>query len=183
MNRSLTHLVIGLALAGAAMLAGARTVPLEVAKGVPEATLGGSARLTYLGFKVYDASLWVAPAFTVADYERHAFALEIVYLRDITGASIAQRSAVEIGRQGNVSETQLAQWKQQMLEAFPNVRKGDRLTGLHRPGTGAIFLLNGQALATITDEEFSRRFFGIWLSPQTSEVTLRRALISRLVAR
>jgi GPH family glycoside/pentoside/hexuronide:cation symporter len=63
-----------------------------------------------------------------------------------------------------------------MQEVFPNVRRGDRLTGVHQPGTGAVFLLNGRPLATIADEEFARRFFGIWLSPQTSDTRLRKAL-------
>lgn len=180
MNRRLRQLAWGLVLVVAAGLAGARPVPQEVVRIVPDATLGGNSRLTYLGFKVYDASLWVAPAFSVTDFERHAFALELSYLRNFTGASIAQRSVVEMRRQEGVSEADLARWKQKMLGVFPNVRKGDRLTGLHRPGTGAIFLLNGQPLATIADEEFSRRFFGIWLSEQTSDTRLRKALVARL---
>ena len=35
-------------------------------------------------------------------------------------------------------------------------------------------------LATIADEEFARHFFGIWLSEQTSDTRLRKALIARL---
>jgi hypothetical protein len=183
MNRALRQLLIGLAIAGAAGLAGARAVPQEVAGSLPDAVLGGNSRLTYLGFKVYDASLWVAPAFSVAQFDRHAFALELSYLRAFTGASIAQRSVVEMRRQGGVSEVKLAQWQQKMLDVFPNVRRGDRLIGLHRPGVGAVFLLNGQPLATIADEEFSRHFFGIWLSAQTSDLQLRRALVSQLPGR
>jgi hypothetical protein len=83
-------------------------------------------------------------------------------------------------RQSGVSDDKLALWKQKMLEVFPDVRKGDRLTGLNRPGTGAVFLLNGQPLATIADEEFARHFFGIWLSEQTSDTRLRKALTARL---
>ena len=183
MNRALRQLLIGLVLAVAAGLAGARAVPNEVAGSLPNAVLGGNSRLTYLGFKVYDASLWVTPAFSVAEFDRHGFALELSYLRAFTGASIAQRSEVEMRRQGGVSEVKLAQWKQKMLDVFPNVRKGDRLVGLHRPGVGAVFLLNGQPLATIDDADFSRHFFGIWLSAQTSDLQLRRALVSQLAGR
>jgi hypothetical protein len=102
------------------------------------------------------------------------------YLRSFSGASIAQRSLAEMRRQSGVSDDKLALWKQKMLEVFPDVRKGDRLTGLNRPGTGAVFLLNGQPLATIADEEFARHFFGIWLSEQTSDTRLRKALTARL---
>jgi len=183
MNRIRRQLLIGLALAGAATLAAARPVPQEVASGVPEAMLGGFSRLTYFGFKIYDASLWVTPDFSAAEFGRHAFALELAYLRDFTGAAIAQRSAAEMRRQGSLNEARLAEWKQRMVEVFPDVRKGDRITGLNRPGTGAVFLLNGRPLATIADEEFAQRFFGIWLSPQTSDVRLRAALLSQVAAR
>ena len=64
-----------------------------------------------------------------------------------------------------------------MLRVFPDVRKGDRLLGLQRPGEAAVFWLNGRLRGEIRDAEFARRFFGIWLSPQTSEPALRRALL------
>ena len=178
-----SRLALGLLLAGAAVVATAGSLPQEVASTIPDAQLGGSSRLTYLGFQVYDASLWVAPSFSVADFAQHPFALELTYLREFTGAAIAQRSVAEIRRQGPVDEERLAAWKQRMQEVFPNVRRGDRLTGVHQPGTGAVFLLNGRPLATIADEEFARRFFGIWLSPQTSDTRLRKALISQLATR
>jgi hypothetical protein len=57
------------------------------------------------------------------------------------------------------------------------VRKGDRILGAHRPGVGASFWVNGQASGDIRDAEFSRLFFGIWLSPKTSEPSMRAALL------
>ena len=70
-----------------------------------------------------------------------------------------------------------------MLRTFTNVRKGDRLTGIHRPGEGAVFLLNGQVAGTIREADFARRFFGIWLSDDTSDTRLREALTIPTVAR
>jgi hypothetical protein len=64
-----------------------------------------------------------------------------------------------------------------MLRVFPDVRQGDRLVGLQRPGTGASFWINGRFQGEVRDVEFARRFFGIWLSPQTSEPAMRRALL------
>jgi len=183
MNRRRRHLAIGLVLAGSAWAVGARPVPQEVASSVPDAVLGGFSRLTYLGFKVYDASLWVAPGFKVDNFERHAFALELAYLRSFSGASIAERSVAEMRRQGPVPEARLAEWKQKMEALFPNVQRGDRITGVHKPGSGAVFLLNGRPLGTIADEAFSQRFFGIWLSAQTSDTRLRSALVAQLATR
>jgi hypothetical protein len=41
-------------------------------------------------------------------------------------------------------------------------------------------VFNGQPLGEIRDAEFARRFFAIWLSPQTSEPKLRLALLQQL---
>ena len=163
--------------------AGANTLPPEVRVGLPNATLGGNSRFTYFGFDIYDASLWVAPGFSAVDYDRHPFALTLTYLRDFSGEAIAKRSVSEMRRQPGVTDAQLAVWEKRMADTFPNVRKGDRLTGIHRPGEGAVFLLNGQPAGTIQEAEFSRRFFGIWLSTQTSETRLREALITHTVVR
>jgi Chalcone isomerase-like len=163
--------------------AGANPLPPEVRNGLPNATLAGASRFSYFGFDVYDASLWVMPGFSAVDYDRHGFALALTYLRDFTGESIAKRSVTEMRRQSGVTEAQLTAWDKLMASTFPDVRKGDRLTGIHRPGEGAVFLLNGRPAGTIQEAEFSRRFFGIWLSTQTSNTRLREALTGHAVAR
>ena len=65
-----------------------------------------------------------------------------------------------------------------MLKVIPDVRKGDRIMALHRPGSGAAFWVNGKASGEIVDAEFARLFFAIWLSPRTSEPQLRQALLA-----
>ena len=47
------------------------------------------------------------------------------------------------------------------------------------PGTGAVFWSNGRMLGEVRDPVFARLFFGIWLSTQTSEPQLRRALLAQ----
>jgi hypothetical protein len=143
----------------------------------PAARLAGTARLTFWGFKVYDASLWVAPGFRHDDYASHAFALELAYLRDFSASDIARRSIEEMRRVDAFSEAQATQWQQALQRAFPDVKAGDRIAGLNRPGTGVQFVTNGQPTGEIRDPEFARLFFGIWLSPRTSEPQLRLALL------
>ena len=159
------------------------TAPREVHAELPNATLGGNIRFTFLGFSVYDASLWVTPGFATQDYDRHPFALVLTYLRDFTAEAIAQRSVSEMRRQPGATEATLDTWARRMREVFPDVRKGDRLTGTHRPGEGARFHANGQLAGSITDADFSRRFFGIWLSAQTSDSRLRDALAAPAATR
>ncbi len=157
----------------------AQPLPQELRGDVPTATLSGQARMTFWGFDVYQATLWVAPGFTEAAYERSPFALELAYLRDFKGADIARRSIAEMRRQAPLTAAQEAAWETQMRALFPDVKAGDRLTGVNRPGTGAAFWSNGRPLGEIRDPAFAQLFFGIWLSAQTSEPQLRLALLAQ----
>jgi len=155
------------------------SVPPEVARGLPGVQRLGSARLRVFGFNIYDATLWVEPGFVAGSFERHPLALTLTYLRDLKGRAIAERSLVEMARGATISPAQSQTWLAAMQASFPDVRLGDRLTGLHSPDRGADFWLNGQARVGVADPEFSRLFFGIWLSQATSEPEMRRALLIR----
>jgi len=156
--------------------------PLELRANLPVAALLGQATMRVWGFDVYQASLWVAPGFDAANYTQHPFALELSYLRDFAGADIAKRSLSEMRRQGPIDSAVEARWEAQMRAVFPNVKARDRITGIHQPGFGAVFLGNGRPLGDIRDPAFAKAFFGIWLSPQTSEPRLRTALLVRELA-
>jgi hypothetical protein len=147
---------------------------------LPGARLAGSARFRFWGFDVYNASLWVQPGFQPQDFTRHAFALELDYQRDFTGEAIANRSIDEMRRIGSFSDSQAQAWRNALRRALPDVRKGDRIAGLHVPGTGARFWLNGKPFGEVRDPAFGPLFFGIWLSPATSEPGLRQSLLAQL---
>ncbi len=149
----------------------------------PGARLVAQARFRYFGFEVYDLRLWAAPGFVFTDYERQPFVLELAYLRALKGPLIAERSIREMRGVGAVDDEQARRWETAMREAFPDVARGDRLAGLHEPGQGARFTHNGRPAGVVADPEFARLFFGIWLSPRTSEPRLRDALMADLKAR
>ncbi|MDP2065163.1 MAG: chalcone isomerase family protein [Burkholderiaceae bacterium] len=151
----------------------------EIRSALPDATLSGQARLRVWGFEVYDAALWVAPGFQASDYTRHGFALTLQYLRDLDSSAIARRSIDEMRRVGSFDEAQATRWLAQLQTLIPDVKKGDRITGVSLPGGQVSFLLNGQATGTLRDPAFARLFFGIWLSPQTSEPRLRASLLTQ----
>ncbi len=62
---------------------------------------------------------------------------------------------------------------------LPDVETGDQIAGVHRPGAGARFYLNGRRLGEIDSAAFSRAFFSILLDPRTREPELRAALIGQ----
>jgi len=137
----------------------------------------GQTRLRVWGFEVYDATLFATSGFDPERYGDQRFALELAYLRAFDGADIAQRSIDEMREQATLDDAQAQRWLAGMARLFPNVQRGDRITGLHQPGAGARFFLNGQSLGELPDDAFSRRFFGIWLSPKTSQPRMRASLL------
>ena len=163
--------------AGASSPAALRA-PLEVSAHLGTASLSGRATLRFLGLRIYEARLWVGREFAAAQYAAHAFALELVYARALSGADIAARSVDEMARVGSFTPQQGQTWRAAMGRAFPDVDAGDRITGLHQPLGPSRFFHNGQATQTIDGAAFARLFFGIWLAPQTSEPALRRQLLS-----
>lgn len=144
-------------------------VPLQAA---------GKGRLKFWGLEVYDAALWVSPGFRASDYARQPFALELHYLRAFTARDIARTSIEQMRRHGSIDEPQASRWQARLSELLPDVKRGDRLAGLHRPGVGAVFFHNGRPVGEVADAAFARLFFAIWLGEATSVPDLRRALLA-----
>jgi hypothetical protein len=153
------------------------TAPAEVAAALRGARLQGRGRLTFIGLHVYDARLWVGESFVADRYADHPIALELEYARTLYGKLIAERSLAEMKRAGGIGDEQAERWLAAMTQLFPDVAKGDRITGVLRPGESASFFFNAAPRGEVRDAEFARRFFGIWLAPQTSEPALRSALL------
>jgi len=171
----LSAAALQLSLAGSS--AWATSAPSEVAQALPQAEIVGTGRLRYLFWDVFDAALWAPPGFAAKQYIEHPFALELRYLRKLSGAALVASSLQEMRRVRGLDTAKEEAWSAAMRSAFPDVEPGDRITGEHRPGVGARFYFNGRLRAVVDDADFSRAFFGIWLSPDTSEPRLRNALL------
>ncbi|RZL31298.1 MAG: hypothetical protein EOP35_22340 [Rubrivivax sp.] len=140
-------------------------------------TQRGQARFRFFGLHVYDVRLWSAAPVTAANWHELPLALEIEYARSLAGGEIASRSLKEMRRQATITDAQAQAWLAEMQAAFPDVKAGDRITGSFEPGAAAQFFVNGQPRRRVADGQFARLFFGIWLSPQTSEPALRGQLL------
>ena len=170
--------------AAAALLAGGLAAPAAFASPpehvlghVADARLAGSGKLTWWGFHVYDARLYVPARFDAAEPSAQPFALEITYARAIAGRAIADASRDEIARMGMGTPAERERWHAAMARLFPDVAAGKTLTGVHLPGRGARFYANGRYAGAIEDAAFARAFFAIWLDPRTSAPRLREALL------
>jgi hypothetical protein len=149
-------------------------VPSYVLAHVPQASLTGQGRMTYLMWDVYDATLY-APA---GRYQpNQPYALSLTYLRSLEGRAIADRSVEEMRTQGFSNEIKLAQWHSQMRSIFPDVSAGNTLTGVATREGHTRFYRDGKLIGEIADSQFTETFFNIWLSPKTTAPNLRKALI------
>ncbi|MCA3132150.1 MAG: chalcone isomerase family protein [Rhodocyclaceae bacterium] len=169
----------GVALAVAilcAEAAGLAPLPESLATGDNQYRVLGSGRMRWFGLHLYDAALWVSGREHGWD---QSFVLDIRYARDFYGARIAEASADEIRRLGSGDPRRIDSWREQMARIFPDVRKGEHITGVFRPGLGAEFFYQGRPLGTVYDADFARAFFSIWLDPRTREPKLRAALLGQ----
>ena len=140
--------------------------------------LVGQQRFTYWGFEVYDASLWASAAFVAEDWATQLLVLELRYLRDFKSADIAQRSIDEMQGQRALSATQQSNWSATLQALIPNVRAGERITGIYTPNKGMQLLHQDRVLGELRDPELAQRFLGIWLAPETSQRKLRQQLLA-----
>jgi hypothetical protein len=165
-------------LAAAAPAARANTAPAAVSAQLPEARLAGEGELRWFGLKVYSAQLWVGrPGLRIERPAAAPFALELRYATSLKGTMIAERSLQEMERMGYGDAPRRGRWLDAMKRLFPDVAKGDRLTGIHEPGRGARFFHNDRAIGTVDDPDFSNAFFAIWLDERTVAPSLRESLI------
>lgn len=136
----------------------------------------GSAHFQFMFVDIYDATLYAPKngwSFS------SPFALELKYLRNLSGKKIADRSAKEIRQQGFNDEIKLADWHSQMTSIFPDVQNGTILTGVYTPESETVFYKDQKIIGKINDPAFGKWFFGIWLSEKTSEPQFRKSLLEK----
>jgi len=179
--------VVGLAVvnAGAAFAStdSRAPAPPPVSEVITDPRLAGEGSLRWFGLKLYDARLWTGPGGFAPDrFASRPFALELRYGRAIDAQTIARASIEEIERLGFGDRAEREAWLQAMRRLFPDVRAGDRLTGVNRPGRGVSFFYNDRPVGAVDDPRFATAFFSIWLDPRTIAPQLRAQLTAGLPA-
>jgi Chalcone isomerase-like len=159
----------------------ARIAPVELnAFPVPTGwSLMGSGVLRFFGFKAYDAHLWLGAPSANPLLSKTAFALEIDYATSIKADEIVNVSLVEMGRLRSLSDAQVKAWTTDLKKAFPDVKSGDKLTGVYLPKQGTRFFFNSRLTSEINDPDFGDAFFAIWLDAKAKRPDLRRALLGQ----
>lgn len=149
-------------------------LPTEVIKAAPQLHPMGQGVLRYLFWKVYDIAFYVSGDTWRDDAP---YALAVVYARNFTGAEIADEGIKQMRHLGYQDTQKLDHWRTDMLKGFPGVRSCDQVAAVFFPPDETRFYINSHLTADVHDLAFSKAFFGIWLSPQSSDAKLRRALL------
>lgn len=145
---------------------------------LPDWKLQGAATMRFFGLKIYDTRLWArGQKLDAQNWAKSPLALELEYARSLSGREIAKRSLVEMRRQGEISPANADKWLAEMEAAFPDVKQGERISGVVAEPGSIQFFINGKPGRKVSDAEFARLFVGIWLAPQTSEPALRTQLL------
>jgi len=146
----------------------------EIKPFLPNARQVGQGPFTYLGFKVYDAKYFVND-----DQGKTGFAIRLDYTRKILGTELSLATARQLERLG-ASEKDVAIWEQELNKLYPNVDSGHHITAIYQPNDATFFFHNGKQIGKISNENFSKYFFSIWLDPKTNRPELRLQLLGDL---
>lgn len=142
---------------------------------VPQAELVGSGTLSYMVWNVYDAALYAPNGDFNADDN---FALSIHYLRPLEGAKIVKHTVRAIEKMGFADKALLSNWGDQLLSFMPDVDDGVVITGIRAQSGETLFYQHDKLIGTISDSEFGRWFFDIWLGENSQRPELRQALLA-----
>jgi hypothetical protein len=148
------------------------------AAAMPELTTVGHGTYRYLFWQLYDARLATNDG-TFSGYQQSApLMLALTYKRNIDREQIIAATVEQWQSLDQSTQTQQAQWAEQLRAVWQDVSKGDTLAALLQPDGSVTFYLNGSAIGGMSDKAFGEAFFNIWLHPDTSAPQLRRALIA-----
>lgn len=153
----------------------ALAAPPEIANVIKSDKPYGEGHMNFLFIKAYNARLWTdAPTWSMDA----PFAMEITYgmgfnTDDLTGRTIKEMKTVDPA----ISDADVAKLTPQLNTVYPPVKSGDRLVALYVPGKPVMFSHNGQPTGSIAGDSFTKDFFGIWLSPNSSAPGLRKDLL------
>jgi hypothetical protein len=167
--------VAGLVLSTAPSFAVPAAKPSEIAPVIKAPEPYGKGTLRWLLIPAYDAALWT----DAAQWSMQSpFALTLKYHMSFSTSDIVERSLKEMTNvDPQLSATTLASYRALLTRSMPDVKSGDVVTGLYMPDGTVKFFRDGQPTGQVRDPEFAQNFFAIWLSPQTSEPSLRAKLL------
>ena len=153
---------------------GHRPLPPQVLSKAPEMHPFGKGRHSWLGIRMYDATLWiVGPQWSAA--ETHALDLEpsrVVPADTLVKNAIKEMRNLKVG-----DESKLKTWQTEMKKVIPNVRPGDQIVIFCSDTNRTLVYLNDSSTGEVDDQSFCSAVMSVWLHPQTKHQAMRKSLL------
>ena len=157
-----------------AMPASALAAPAEIAAVVHAGAPYGTGKYAVLFITAYDAELWTDAARWSMDAP---FALTFHYHMGFSADYLVTRTLREMRHVNpSLSDADLGRYKK-VMAFFAPASSGDEMTMLYQPGRPVRFFKNGAPTGEVSEPGFATDFFGVWLSPGTSDPDLRASLL------
>lgn len=136
----------------------------------------GKAKFMFLFWDIYKSALFTKTG-RFDDNSSADLIYKIKYLKDITAKELIKRT-VEQWQHLKVDESQYQSFIPLLEAIWPDIKTGDSLT-LYRSQSTSVFYFNNKNIGEIQSNKFGKLFVDIWLSPNTSEPKLRKALLGQ----
>lgn len=135
----------------------------------------GRAKFSVLFWDIYNSTLYTKSGEYQHDNLPESLLFKIEYLKDISTDDLLERT-VQQWQHLQIPESKFNTFIPKLKAIWPNISAGDSLTMLVDNEVSA-FYFNNVKVGVITDNEFSKLFLDIWLSPKTSQAQLRTQLL------
>lgn len=165
---------------GATLLAGAPALgalPPPVAANQYGLQQVGRGELRWLGFGIYEASLWTADGRYAGFSPGAPVALSLWYQRKFTREQLVDITTGEWQRLGVAAPEARKRWEADLRRLWRDVERGDNLTALVIPGRETRFYDATGLLGRIEDPAFGPAFLSIWLDSRSAVRDLRAQLL------
>ena len=177
MTRTYASAVAGWLAATLACADAAADLPPSVEQDGFQLAQVGEGRLTWLGFGIYEASLWTPGGRFTGFRDGEPVALALWYERKFTREQLIEITSGEWERLELAPAPVRAAWVQQLERLWQDVRKGDNLTAVVVPGRETVFYNDAGLLGRLRDPDFGPAFLRIWLDTRTVIQDLRVQLL------
>lgn len=144
--------------------------------------LNGLGLRTKVVFKVYVAGLYLEKTSRSGEEiaaSEQVKRIELAFLRGVDGADVAKAIADGFNNNAGAALPALKDRIAKFEKLIPNVKKGDRLLFVYRPGAAAGVELshNGASIGRIEGKDFGDALLRVWLGPKPSDKDLQDGML------
>jgi hypothetical protein len=137
----------------------------------------GSGELRWLGFPIYDASLWTSTGRYAGFGPDDTVALSLWYQRGFSREQLVSITETAWKKLGQPDAAQRERWAGELRRIWNDVAPGSNVTTVVIPGGPTRFYDQRGRFAEVDDPDFGPAFLAIWLHPRSVVADLRRQLL------